>query len=139
MVVVYVVVTTVVLVAGANENWPMVACAFRDFGRLRAPWPRSLADMVSSECVCEVWRRRVYRLPYVRMSTSEGGCACTCVRPCCCRAGDASPGGKGRVDAAVKLGRVMERQERAGESFTVGPRSCRQPRVAERGWPRRGG
>src|SRR5690242_19305823 len=102
VVVAYVVDTTVVLVAGANENWPMVACAFRDFGRLRAPWPRSLADMVSSECACEVWQRRVYRLPKVCVSASEGGCACTCVRPCCCRAARCVPWGGGRVDAAVK-------------------------------------
>lgn len=39
VVVVYVVVTTVVRVAGANENWPMVARESRDFGRCRAPWP----------------------------------------------------------------------------------------------------
>lgn len=49
-VVVYVVVTTVVRVAGAKENWPMVACESRDFGRLRALWPGLLEDMGGKEC-----------------------------------------------------------------------------------------
>lgn len=49
-VVVYVVVTTVVRVAGAKENWPMVACESRDFGRLRALWPWLLEDMGGKEC-----------------------------------------------------------------------------------------
>ena len=51
VVVVYVVVTTVVLVAGANENWPMVACESRDFGRLRALWPWLFEDILGSEGV----------------------------------------------------------------------------------------
>ena len=46
VVVVYVVVTTVVRVAGANENWPMVACESRDFGRPWALWPWLLEDML---------------------------------------------------------------------------------------------
>lgn len=54
MVVVYVVVTTVVLVAGANENWPMVACESLDLGRLRAPGPWLLEDMLGSEDVRRV-------------------------------------------------------------------------------------
>ena len=51
VVVVYVVVTTVVLVAGANENWPMVACESRDFGRLRALWAWLFEDILGSEGV----------------------------------------------------------------------------------------
>jgi hypothetical protein len=45
------VVTTVVRVAGAKENWPMVACGSRDFGRLRALWPWLLEDMGGNKCV----------------------------------------------------------------------------------------
>ena len=54
VVVVYVVVTTVVLVAGANENWPTVACESFDFGRLRALGPWLLEDMLGSDGVCYV-------------------------------------------------------------------------------------
>ena len=50
--VVVVVTTVVVVVAGANENWPMVACESRDFGRLRAPWPWLLEAMSGSAPVC---------------------------------------------------------------------------------------
>lgn len=46
--VVVVVTTVVVVVAGANENWPMVACESRDFGRLRALWPWVLEAMLGS-------------------------------------------------------------------------------------------
>lgn len=49
--VVVVVTMVVVVVAGANENWPMVACESRDFGRLRAPWPWLLEAMLGSEPV----------------------------------------------------------------------------------------
>lgn len=56
--VVVVVVTVVVVVAGANENWPMVACESRDFGRLGAAWAWVFAAMSGSECVrvqCGGW------------------------------------------------------------------------------------
>lgn len=52
--VVVVVTTVVVVVAGANENWPIVACESRDLGRLRAPWPWLLDAMLGSEVVSNV-------------------------------------------------------------------------------------
>lgn len=69
VVVVYVVVTTVVLVAGANENWPMVACESLDFGRLRAPRPWLLEDMVGSKAVCRGEERGHGGLAFVRVTT----------------------------------------------------------------------
>lgn len=49
--VVVVVVTVVVVVAGANENWPMVACESRDLAWLRASWPWLFEAMLGSERV----------------------------------------------------------------------------------------
>lgn len=65
--VVVVVTTVVVVVAGANENWPTVACESRDFGRLRAPWPWLLETMLASECAratCEE-RRALVSISFV--------------------------------------------------------------------------
>lgn len=69
-VVVYVVVTTVVRVAGAKENWPMVACGSRDFGRLRALWPWLLEDMGGNECV---------RMCMWQEGEAAGSRVCVCV------------------------------------------------------------
>lgn len=62
--VVVVVTTVVVVVAGANENWPMVACESRDFGRFRALWPWLFGAMLDNEpgrLTCEGEYTRVLR------------------------------------------------------------------------------
>ena len=69
VVVVYVVVTTVVLVAGAKENWPMVACESLDFGRPRALWPWLFDDILGGEAERRIYRERHYDSALVRVST----------------------------------------------------------------------
>lgn len=70
VVVVYVVVTTVVLVAGAKENCPMVACESLDFGRLRTLWPWLLEAISGGEGTRRMYRKSHYGLALVRVSTS---------------------------------------------------------------------